>query len=149
MSESKLSTAAYFEQAQQADAAAAEAARSTGPSATSHNRWERATSLFSLMLAGALAISLAGLAILFLASGRDGTDRRAKKATHPIDWLLRLGGAKPGQTFERYITDSVERSEREFDDIQRASPIYKLKSQPIAAPIRRGPNFDGSPRRAK
>jgi len=144
MSESNLTTAVYYEQEQEARAAAeADASSVTRPRVLPTSRWEHATSRISLIIAGVLAVCLAVLGIACLSAARDKT-AQAKRATYPIDWLLRFGGAKPDQTFQRFIKDSTERNDREWEDRYRDSPAYKHRSQPVPwqihpAPILKGP----------
>ena len=149
MSESNLKTAVYYEQAQEARAAAGgEAPTATRPRALSTSRWERATSRISLIIAVVLAVCLAVLAIAYVSAARDKT-AQAKKRTSPIDWLLWFGGAKPGQTFQKSIEDSFDRTQRELEDRFRDPPAYNLKSRPGQWQLHPAPIFKDPPPRRK
>jgi hypothetical protein len=149
MSESNLTTATFYEQAEQARAAA-ETDTSCAPSAPTFiaPRWERAASRFSLIVAGVI---VAGVVVLLVACLKGAPDKaaRAKKMSTPVDWLLWFVGAKPNQTFDSFITDGMQRSEREIQDQIRNSPAYNLKGQPANWHIQPTPVFKGAKPRSK
>ena len=92
----------------------------TSPRAPAESAWARASQWTSLVVAGALIVCIAVIAIPYLtASG-------SWKAGNSIDWLLRMGGARSDQTFERYLRESSEKSQREWEERSRNSPIQKL-----------------------
>jgi hypothetical protein len=55
---------------------------------------------------------------------------RAEKSTHPIDWLLWFGGAKEDETFEKFVTDTIEKNQAEWDEILRESPAFNIENDP-------------------
>jgi hypothetical protein len=149
MSESNLTTAAYYEQAEQARSAAeTDTSRAPSTPVFSTPLWERAASRFSLIVAGLLVAGAAALGVACFKGVPDKTTR-AKKTSSPVDWLLWFGGAKPNQTFESFITDSMQRSEREIEDQLRNPPAYNLRSQPTNWQIKPAPIFKNPAPRSK
>jgi len=83
---------------------------------------ERISSWIGVIAAVAVVVCLAVLAIPYLASARSG------KATNPLDWWLRFGGAQSDQTFEKFLRDRSSDYQREWDENYRKSPMYKFDS---------------------
>ncbi|MGD9723185.1 MAG: hypothetical protein AB7O59_17770 [Pirellulales bacterium] len=141
LSDSQLTTAAYYAQALEAQRAAAQAdapptATSPAPltemlSAPPAGAWERVTARLSLFVGAALAVSVMLLAIGYFAAARDRVNARAKHSTHTLDWFLWFGGAKDDQTFEKFLTDSAEKSRREWEERYRESPAYQANPQGV------------------
>jgi len=61
-----------------------------------------------------------GLVVPYLTSAASG------KKTSPIDWLIRLRGGKPDQTFEKWVRGSTEANQQEWKEIYRKSPAFQL-----------------------
>lgn len=125
MGQSELTTAKYFEQAEQERARASEGAAvaefaDPAPRPSPADRWAGAYRWLSIGLAVAALACVLGLALPYL--NVDGQRR------NPIDWLLWFGGARSDQTFEKYLTKSAAASQREWEDRYRESPVYQFNS---------------------
>jgi hypothetical protein len=127
MSESDLTTAAFCPPLDEADWEATSVESLVHPCpASTVSGWERANARLSRVLAFAIVVIATVLAIGYVKSARSSASARSKKSTSPIDWLLWFGGAKPDQTFEKYIKDTTEKNQREWDEKYRDSPASKL-----------------------
>jgi hypothetical protein len=122
MGQSELTTAKYFEQAEQERATAANAVATDTESPKTAEKWARAYSWISAGIALAIIACVTALAIPYL-TGVGSWQRK-----NPIDWLLWLGGARSDQTFEKYIRDSAAANQREWDDRYRESPAFQFDS---------------------
>jgi hypothetical protein len=56
---------------------------------------------------------------------------RAEKSTHPLDWLLWFGGAQDDEAFEKFVTDSAEKTKREWDERLRDSPLSRFDPEDL------------------
>jgi hypothetical protein len=139
MSNSGLTSAKYFEQSMSAEAAeaatnsasaeAAEAATNSAlPGASAARGWDHAMSRISVVVGLALAVGAAAVAVPYLTAAPKFTSASAGKKTYPIDWFLRFGGAKKGQTFEKFIQDNVNRNDLDLDRMFRDSAASKIDS---------------------
>lgn len=127
MSDSNLTTAKYLEQTDEAGGATtAGVLNAAAPGVPMTGVWQRIVSRLSLVVGVALLICVTILAIGFVKSARDRVSARAKKATSPVDWLLWFGGAKEDQTFDKFLKDSSEKSQREWEERYRQSPAYQF-----------------------
>jgi hypothetical protein len=127
MSESNLTTAEYLEHMHEArEAMTADGSIAASPPAPAAGACDRVASRLSLVVGVALAVSVTVLAIGYLTAARDHVSARAKKSTHPIDWLLWFGGAKEDQTFEKFVKDNSAKSKQEWDEKYRNSPAYQV-----------------------
>ena len=129
------------------------ASTGTPPPASATSALERLPSRLSLVLGAALAVAVTILAIGYLTSARDRVSARAKHSTHPIDWLLWFGGAKPDQTFEKFVKDTTAKSQREWDEKYRNSPAFQTEFEGVDWSRRQGalnpaPSFTKPPRRS-
>jgi hypothetical protein len=138
MSESQLITTKYLQQAEEARAATSAAQSETVEELheprTSTDAWAKASSWISLIGGGAVAVCLLVFAAGYFIG--DGT----KKKTYPIDWFLRLGGAKSDQTFEKFVRDSAINSKVDWDEQYRKSPMYQFENSqtPLIDPQKLG-----------
>ena len=82
--------------------------------------WARASRWVSMFAGTALVVCLLVVVVLYLTSASSG------KKTSPIDWLIRLKGGKPDQTFEKWVRDSAEANQREWQEMYRKSPAYQI-----------------------
>ena len=144
MSESNLTTATFYEQAEQA--------RRRG-----RNGHFVRTLRSNLYCA---AMGAGGVAILAHRCRRDSSWRRRAPGCLPqrrptkrhaqkrcqlrSTGCLWFAGAKPNQTFDSFITDSMQRSEREIQDQFPNSPTYNLKGQRANWHIQPTPVFKGA-----
>ena len=92
---------------------------------------ERVTSRLSLVIGAALVISVTILAVGYFTLAKDRVSARAKKSTHPLDWLLWFGGAKEDQTFEKFVKDSTKKSQKEWEERYRNSPAYQFNPEGV------------------
>jgi len=81
---------------------------------------QRATTWISIIVGAAAVICIVALAVPYL------SEVNAKKPTNVLDWWLRFGGAKPDQTFERFLQDSMEENQRQWEEMYRNSPAYQF-----------------------
>ena len=141
MSNSNLTTARYFEPS----AAGAEGVSAATESALRQDPagrgWERATSYMTAAVGVALVIGLAALAVPYVTGASKPASASAKKKTYPIDWLLRFGGAKKGQTFEKFIQDSTNRNDLDWEQMYRDSPASKIDSRQMNWKLQPTPGF--------
>jgi hypothetical protein len=88
--------------------------------------WARASRWISMFAGSALVVCAMVVVVPYLTSASSG------KRTSPIDWLIRLKGGKPDQTFEKWVRDSAESSQQEWQEMYRKSPAYQIDpSKPI------------------
>jgi hypothetical protein len=145
MGESKLSTVDLYEQALAAAASLPGADAHSVPAARSGvSRWERAVSRLSLVMGAGLVVVIAIMALGYFNSAKDSVSARAKKSNSPIDWLLWFGGAKQDQTFEKYIRDTTAKSQEEWDERYRNSPMSQFSREGVDWSKARS-NFDLPP----
>ena len=121
MSETKLQSAAFFQEFEEHLAATSEAGEPTSHAAASTIRLERIALWISRGAAGAVAICVTILAVSFIAG------IQLPKAISPMDWWLRFGGAKPDQSFQKFINDAVSKNQVDFAESYRKSPMYQLE----------------------
>jgi hypothetical protein len=121
MAEHELMSAKYLTQADESLAAAATgSADTTQPATSSVGAWARVSGWTSLIAAGAVIACAVAVAIPLI------TAVRSQKATSPIDWLIKLHGGQPDQTFEKFIRDSATANQHQWDEMYRKSPAYQL-----------------------
>lgn len=121
MTDSNLTSAKYYDHVDDAEVAAAVQSIAK-PSAAGMGAYF--TSRISMFVGSALAVCLLLLAVGYFAAAHRRVSARADESTHPIDWLLWFGGAEDDQTFEKFVNDSIEQSQREFEEQLRNSPAY-------------------------
>ena len=86
----------------------------------------RASKWISVVAAVAVVACAAALVVPFLRTPS------LRKATSPLDWLIRLCGVEPDKVVEKWVRDRGEASKREWDEKYRQSPIYQIDpSKPI------------------
>jgi hypothetical protein len=126
MSQSELTTAKYFQQIEvrRSTAIAEQIDHPRKERRTATDAWAKASSWISLIGGGAIAVVLIVFAVGYFAG--DGS----KKKTYPIDWFLRLGGAKSGQTFEKFVRDTAATNKLNWDEQYRKSPMYQFENSP-------------------
>ena len=131
MGHAELSTAKYFEQVEQeraaaaakaAEEAAAAAAAAPPPKA---DPWGQVYCWGSYAIGAAALVCVVALALPMLSP--------SGKRSNAIDWMLWLGGAKPDQTFEKFLLDTAATNQREWEDRYRESPAYQLQSMQFDA----------------
>jgi hypothetical protein len=122
MAEHDLMSAKYFKPDEMDSATdTAKAIEETPPQkTTSADAWARASRWVSVFAGAAVVACVMGLVVPYLTSATSG------KKTSPIDWLIRLKGGKPDQTFEKWVRDSAETSQKEWQEMYRKSPAYQL-----------------------
>jgi hypothetical protein len=135
MADVELATAKYVQQAEQARAEAAAAQPAPTPAPRRPRTWEHAASYVSIVAAGAVLICVAAIAVPVL------TSDAPKKQSNPIDLILRFGGAKSDQTFEKFLNDSIETSQREFEEKFRNSPAFEFDPEQLK--LLTDPDFQG------
>ncbi len=120
----KMQSEAYFDQSNAAtletDSATADETRGYRP--PKGQSLQRATTLISIFVGGAAVACVLALAIPYL------NQLNQKKPTNVLDWWLRLGGAKQDQTFEKFLNDSIESNQREWEEMYRNSPAYQFNN---------------------
>jgi hypothetical protein len=142
MSNSSLTTARYLEQSAAAGAEGVSAATESALRQDSAGRgWQRAASYTTAAVGVALVIGLAAFAIPYFTATSKTASASAKKKTYPIDWLLRFGGAKKGQTFEKFIQDSTNRNDLDWEQMYRDSPASKIDSRQMNWKLQPTPGF--------
>ncbi len=122
----ELTSAKYFEQAEQARLAAAATTLSTEseqPSVLPTRSWERANSWISLVAGVAVLACVGVLAAPYVNA------LFSKKTPHPINMMLRFGGASSDQTFEKFLRDSAAANQREWEERYRDSPMYQFNTE--------------------
>ncbi|HEV2970737.1 MAG TPA: hypothetical protein VGY55_12270 [Pirellulales bacterium] len=121
MAEHDLASAKYLAQAEDSLAAAETgSADTTQPPASSVDIWARVAGWTSYIAAAAVIACLVAVAVPYI------TAARSQKATSPIDWLIKLHGGSPDQTFEKFIRDSATANEHQWDEMYRKSPAYGI-----------------------
>jgi hypothetical protein len=119
MAEHELTSAKYLALVDESLAAAATgSADATQPPSSPVGGSARVSGWTSLIAAGAVIACLVAVAIPYIIAAR------SQKATSPIDWLLRFGGARPDQTFEKWVRDSATANQHQWDEMYRKSPAY-------------------------
>ncbi len=144
MNDSNLSSAKYFQQAEEAREAAVVVnspepvpQRYTGTDTLAQvSRW------MSWIAGGAVVLCLMVFATGYFAG--DGS----KKRTNPIDWFLRFGGAKSDQSFEKFIRNTATMKTIDWDEQYRKSPMYQFEHSqvPLIDPQKLGWQMNGSKR---
>jgi hypothetical protein len=120
----KMQSEAYFDQATlEADSAAAD--EMSGYRPPKGQSLQRMTTLISIFVGGAAVICVLALAIPYL------SQLHKDRPTNVLDFWLRLGGARSDQTFERFLQDSIESNQSEFEEMYRNSPAYQLNNSPM------------------
>ena len=118
----KMQSEAYFDQTNtatlEADSAAAD--ETCGYRPPKGQSLQRMTTLLSIFVGGAAVVCVLGLAIPYL------SQLKKDKPTNVFDWWLRFGGAKTDQTFDKFLRDTAESNERQWDEMYRNSPVYNL-----------------------
>jgi len=140
MNDSNLSSAKYFQQAEEARAAAVVVnspeplpKRQTGTDTLAQvSRW------MSWIAGGAVVLCLMVFATGYFAG--DGS----KKKTYPIDWFLRLGGGKPDQTFEKFVRNAATSKGIDWEEQFKKSPMYQFENSqtPLIDPQKLGWQFN-------
>src|SRR5262249_57737050 len=115
-----MQSEAYFDQANAATLEPDSAADECGYRAPRGQTLQRATTLVSIVVGAAAVACVLGLAIPYF------SQLNSQKPTNVLDWWLRLGGAKPDQTFEKFLHDAAESNQQQWDDMYRNSPMYKF-----------------------
>jgi hypothetical protein len=54
----------------------------------------------------------------------------SERPKNVLDLWLRFGGAKPDQTFEKFIIERTEADQRQWAEMYKNSPAYQLKDIP-------------------
>ena len=130
MYDSNLSTAKYLTQTDEPDDAAPDDNSPEASPAPAAGGFEHLTSRLSLVIGGAAAVCVLILVVGWFTVARDRVNARAEKSTSPIDWFLWFGGAKEDQTFEKFVTDTIEKNQAEWDEILRESPAFNIENDP-------------------
>jgi hypothetical protein len=121
MAEHELASAKYLAQVDDSFAAAAAgSADAAQPASSSVGTWARVSGWTSLIAAGAVIACAVAVAVPFI------TSVRSQKATSPIDWLLKLHGGPPDQSFEKWVRDSATANQHQWDEMYRKSPAYQF-----------------------
>jgi hypothetical protein len=124
MSETGLSSAKYYNESDPPivtdDGGSSPVPQFTPPKPSGGFAMVSATRWISIAAGAMVVICGAVLAYPYL------TAPKSKKPTNAFDMFLRFGGAKEDQTFEKWLTDSLEASEGEWDKIQSESPAFKF-----------------------
>ena len=142
MSNSSLTTAKYLEPSAAAGAEGVSTATGSALRQDSAGRgWERAASYMTAAVGVALVIGLVAFAVADFTATSKPASASAKKKTYPIDWLLRFGGAKKGQTFEKFIQDNSNRNDVDWEQMYRDSPASKIDSRQMNWKLQPTPGF--------
>jgi len=120
----KMQSQAYYDQSNTAtvESESAAANEACGYRPAKGQALQRATTLLSIFVGAAAVACALGLAIPYL------SQLNSEKPTNVLDWWLRLGGAKSDQTFEKFVRDTAESNQRQWDELYRNSPAYKFNS---------------------
>lgn len=120
----KMQSQAYYDQANTAavESESAAANEACGYRPPKGQALQRATTLLSIFVGAAAVACALGLAIPYL------SQLNSEKPTNVLDWWLRLGGAKSDQTFEKFVRDTAESNQRQWDEMYRNSPAYKFSN---------------------
>jgi hypothetical protein len=130
MAEVELSSSKYFQQAEQARAEAAGAAPPPPPQPPKKKGgWENAASYTSVIAGAAALICVVAIAIPIINSA---ASHRPKNA---IDMMLRFGGAKEDETFEKFLKNTVEATQRDFEEQFRNSPGFEFNPDKFRAAL--------------
>jgi hypothetical protein len=130
MAEVELASSKYLQQAEQARAEATAAAPPPPPQPPKKkNGWENMASYTSVIAGAAALICVVAIAIPIINSA---ASHRPKNA---IDMMLRFGGAKEDQTFEKFLKDTVESTHREIEQQLRNSPGYEFDPDKFRAAL--------------
>ena len=119
-----MQSEAYFDQANSAtlESDSTTADQTCGYRPHKGQSLQRATTLISIFVGAAAVACVFGLAIPYLSQLNE------EKPTNVLDWWLRFGGAKPNQTFEKFVQDGVESNQREWEEMYRNSPAYQFNN---------------------
>jgi hypothetical protein len=123
MSGVELKTTKYFEVPQDdrdGGSGAATACSSESPPLRTAS-WEKAAAWIGVGAVGLVVLCLALIAVPMV------TGIKLPKSVSPIDWWLWFGGAKSGQTFEKFVRDTATKNQQEWDEKYRQSPMYQFK----------------------
>jgi hypothetical protein len=86
----------------------------------------RASRWISVVAAVAVVACAAALVVPFLRTPS------LRKATSPLDWLIRLCGVEPDKAVEKMLRDRGEANKREWDEKFRQSTTFQIDpSKPI------------------
>ena len=122
----ELKSAQYFQTSSDSPVALeSEPTEPIAPKRSPVETWQRVTSYTSAVAALALATCLIAVGIPYITSALSGRPK------NPIDWMLRLGGAKSNQTFEKFVRDAATTPALDFDEMYKKSPMYQFKDNPI------------------
>jgi hypothetical protein len=139
MAEVELASSKYLQQAEQARAEAAAAAPPPSPEPPKKKSgWENAASYTSVIAGAAGLICVVAIAIPIINSA---ASHRPKNA---IDMMLRFGGAKEDQTFEKFLQNTVEATQRDFEEQFSNSPDFEFDPDRFRAALD-DMNFDNGP----
>jgi hypothetical protein len=116
----KMQSEAYFDQTNTATLESDLAADEHRPHKV--QSLQRATTLISFFVGATAVACVLGLVIPYL------SQLNSEKPTNVLDWWLRLGGAKPDQTFEKFLHDAAESNQQQWDEMYKNSPAYKFNS---------------------
>jgi hypothetical protein len=144
MNDSNLTSAKYFQQAEEARAAAV-VVNSPEPlpqrrigtdSLAQVSRW------MSWIAGGAVVLCLMVFATGYFAGNG------SKKKTYPVDWLLRLGGAQSDQTFEKFVRNAATSKGIDWEEQFKKSPMYQFENSqtPLIDPQKLGWQMNRSSR---
>ncbi|HZZ28596.1 MAG TPA: hypothetical protein VFE46_11390 [Pirellulales bacterium] len=127
MADTQLQTAAYFQPPEKNtfETDTASPAQASGSAAHNRTDWERVSTKISLVTAGAVLVCLVVLAIPYI------TGIQWPKSGSLGDWWLWLGGAKPDQTFEKFVKDVGAKNQLDWEAAYKRSPTYKLDTTPM------------------
>jgi hypothetical protein len=127
MADRELLTAKYFKPDEGVPSTRDDLAiqESPPPQASPLAAWVRASRWISA-IAGAAVVAC--VIVLVVPSLRSAL---SIKATSPIDWLIRLGGGRSDQIFEKAIRDRSEANQREWQESYRKSTYQLDPTKPI------------------
>jgi hypothetical protein len=122
----ELKSAQYLSTASDSPTAfESEPAAPRAPKRSPVETWQRVTSWVSAIAALAAAICLIGVGVPYISSAI------SDRPKSPIDWWLRLGGAKSDQTFEKFVRNAATAPQFDFDEMYKKSPVYNLDKTPM------------------
>ena len=123
MAEYELMSAKYLQSVETDAATNAAPAIEDAPleKSSSAAAWARASRWVSMFAGTALVVCVMVVVVPYLTSASSG------KRTSPIDWLIRLKGGTPDQTFEKWVRDSAQSSQHQWDEMYRNSPAFQIE----------------------
>ena len=130
MYDSSLSTAKYLTQNDEPDDVSPEDGSPELSAPPAARGLEHITSRLSWIIGGAGAVCALILILSWFGLARDRVNARAEKSTSAIDWFLWFGGAKEDETFEKFVTDTIEKNQTEWEEILRESPAFNFENDP-------------------